>query len=190
MLPEYIVYNDPNCLNKEILKTPAKEFMFPLSKEDEDLIDTLVEKFDQEENCLGLAASQIGIGKQVIIFKVLNDPRLKKWRPDLEEGMPKTIWLNPSYEPLTEDFHEDYEGCFSVSQVAGLIKRYKEIKYRAYDRTGALIEGIATGFLARVIQHEIDHTHGKLCIDFEDPQKLLSIEEYKRRRNAAMAITE
>lgn len=186
MLPDYVVFGDPNCPDSSVLTTPAEEFVFPLSQEDSDIIDTLVKKFDQEENCSGLAAPQIGIGKRAIVFEVPDDPIIKRWRPDLEEGMPKSIWLNPSYEPLTEETTTDYEGCFSVYQVAGPVKRYKKVRYKAYDREGNLIEGVATGFLARVIQHETDHVHGKLFIDYVDPKDQLPIEEYRRRRAGAM----
>lgn len=186
MLPPYVVLNDPECPNTEVLRSPAEAFTFPLSKEDIDLINTLVHKYDQEGNCAGLAAPQIGIGKRVIVFEVPDDPALKKWRPDLEETMPKTIWLNPSYEAVTEEFQEDYEGCFSVANLAGPVKRHKKIRYKAYNQDGSLIEGTATGFLARVIQHEIDHLNGKLCIDYVAPDELLTIDEYRKRRAAAM----
>ena len=78
--------------------------------------------------------------------------------------MPKTLWINPSYEPLGEEMHEDYEACFSVKDIAGLVRRYKQVHYRAYDKDGKLIEGKAEGFLARIIQHEIDHLNGILFL--------------------------
>jgi peptide deformylase len=100
--------------------------------------------------------------------------------------MPKTLWINPSYEPLGEEMHEDYEACFSVKDIAGLVRRYKQVHYRAYDKDGKLIEGKAEGFLARIIQHEIDHLNGILFVDLVPQSELMSIEEYRKKRAAMM----
>lgn len=185
-LPSYVVINDPNCPNRDVLRTPAAPVSFPLSEEDKHIIQTLEAKYDQEGNCAGLAAPQIGFGKQVIVFAVHDDPELKKWRPDLIDTMPKTIWLNPTYEPVGEDKHTDYEGCFSIKDLAGPVERYKSIKYTAYTPDGTFVEGIARGFLARLIQHEVDHLNGRLCMDLVPHGKLLSIEEYRRMRTEAI----
>lgn len=182
-LPDYVAINSAQApLIKKVLRTSAEPFTFPLSDEDCKIIAMLVAKYDNEVNIAGLAAPQIGFAKQAIVFAVADDPELKKWRPDLTQTIPKTIWLNPSYEAIGEDTHEDYEACFSVLNLSGPVKRYKTIRYQAYDLDGQLIEGIATGFLARVIQHETDHIHGKLFIDYVAPEKLISIEEYRQKR--------
>jgi peptide deformylase len=185
-LPDYVVINDPNCKNKDILEKPSEPFVFPLSKEDLKIIKTLEAKFDAEENCAGLAAPQIGFSKQAIVFAVLGDEDLKKWRPDLEETMPKTIWLNPTFEPIGDEKHTDYEGCFSVKDLAGPVARYKKIRYTAYLIDGTQVKGEASGFLARVIQHEIEHLQGTLCIKHVPEGQLLSIEEYRRKRAEAL----
>ncbi|RZI47107.1 peptide deformylase [Candidatus Finniella inopinata] len=185
-LPPYVVINDPNCPNKEVLETPAKAFTFPLTKEDLAIIKILEAKYDAEENCSGLAAPQIGFSKQAIVFALSDDPDLKKWRPDISDTMPKTLWLNPSYEPVGDDKHIDYEGCFSVADVAGPVARYKTIKYAAYSKEGTKIEGVAHGFLARVMQHEIDHIRGILYTQYVPDGKLLPVEEYRRMRVEAM----
>lgn len=135
-LPPYVIDNDPSCENKSILRKKAKRFTFPLSEEDLRDIAILNTKYDGEENCAGLAAPQIGIGKAVIIFEVPDDPKLKKWRPDLVQFMPKSIWINPSYEAVDDEKSTDYEGCFSVKDTAAEVERYKKIKYVAYDLDG------------------------------------------------------
>jgi peptide deformylase len=189
-LPDYVTLESPNA---KVLTQPAASYTFPLSSADLEEINTLREKYESEENCAGLAAPQIGISKQAIVFKVENDQDVARWRPDLKQTMPQTLWLNPSYEPLKKegqaDFetHIDYEACFSVKGVAGPVKRYTKIAYKAYDIQGKLIEGIATGFLARVIQHETDHIRGKLYIEYVAPEDLLPVEEYRRMREAALA---
>jgi peptide deformylase len=184
-LPNYVAVNDSKTqdLTKElVLKRPAKLLNFPLSREDIQIIKTLEAKFDNEENCAGLAAPQIGFDKQVIVFAVENKDDLKKWRPDLSDTMPKTIWINPSYQPINQEKHVDYESCFSVNDLIADVPRYKKIKYKAFLPSGEKIEGIATGFLARVIQHEIDHVKGTLFIDRVSPSKVVTIEEYKKQR--------
>jgi len=189
VLADYIIWSE-KANAKSIIRQKVKALQFPLSVADKQDIETLEKKFDSEEFCAGLAAPQIGIAKQFIIFQVPDDPKLKKWRLDLTQSMPKTIWLNPSYEPLSEETHEDFEACFSIPNTAGPVKRYTKIKYRAYDKAGNLIEGIAEGFLARVIQHEIDHLKGILYIDHVPEEKMLSMEEYIERRKKAMEVME
>jgi len=128
----------------------------------------------------GVAAVQIGIAKQIIIFSCDN-PELKKWRPNLTQMMPKTLWINPEYEGVEEAGKDTtYEGCFSVKDTAAIVDRYNKIKYKAFDIDGNPIEGIAEGFLARIIQHEIDHIHGFLCID--RASSFMEMEEYIRMR--------
>jgi len=100
--------------------------------------------------------------------------------------MPKTIWINPSYKPIGTEKHEDYEGCFSVENATGPVARYKKIRYLAYNQNGHTIEGTAKGFLARVIQHEIDHLNGKVFLDYVAPEKIMSKEEYMEMRKKAM----
>jgi len=169
-----------------VLITAAKALFFPLTAEDRADIQTLDEQYDSEENCAGLAAPQIGIAKQVIVFSAPEDPQLKKWRKDFTQTMEKTIWVNPSYEAFGEEMHEDYESCFSTADLAGPVKRYCKIRYRAYSVEGVLIEGIAEGFLARIMQHEIDHVHGKLFIDYVPEDQLLPVGEYRKKRAAAL----
>lgn len=185
-LPDYVVITEVRSKEPKVLRTPAKELTFPLSMEDQRDIAILEQKFDQEENCAGLAAPQIGIHKRVIIFALEDDPILKKWRPDLTDTMPKSVWINPSYEPVGQERHEDYEACFSGGGLAGPVQRYKHIRYKAYDKQGNLIQGEARGFLARMIQHETDHVHGRLFVDLVPDDQLLTIDEYRRRRAEAM----
>jgi peptide deformylase len=174
-----------------MLSQPAKALSFPLDAEDMRDVQILEQQFDQEQNCSGLAAPQIGISKQIIVFAAPDDQNLKKWRPDFTQAMPKTIWINPTYEGIEADgFHEDYEACFSVKEMAAPVKRYKKVKYHAFDIHGQEVSGVAEGFVARIIQHEIDHVQGKLFIDYADPETILPIETYRAMRKAAMESKE
>lgn len=187
-LPNYVVINDDEQdINlRLVLRKPTKPISFPLSKEDIEVIKILEAKYDAEENCAGLAAPQIGFNKPIIIFAVHNDETLKRWRPDLTDTISKTIWINPQYEGVNEEKHTDYEACFSVTNLAGPVARFKSIKYKAYQPTGREVNGIASGFLARVIQHEIDHINGSLFIDHVPPDQLTDLEEYRKKRASAM----
>ena len=186
--PEYVVINDDSIdkHKRSILTTPAKNISFPLSKEDKQVIKILEKKYDNEENCAGLAAPQIGFNKRVIIFglsaKLLDDPKIKASRKDFVQTMEKSIWINPSYSPIGEEQTKDYEGCFSVHTWVVPTPRYNKIQYNATLVDGTEITGIAEGFLARVIQHEIDHLNGKLCIDYSSKRDRITHEEYKKLR--------
>ncbi len=181
-LPSYVVINDPNCHNKEVLRIPAKPVQFPLNDELHLIAADLEAKYDAEENCAGIAAPQIGYGHQIIIFEVPDDPNLKKFRLDLSDTLPKAMWFNPSYTPVGDTKIDDWEACFSVEGLVGKVSRYEEIRYEAYSREGEKITGRAKGYLARVIQHETDHVHGKLFIDYVSQDELITRAQLKEIR--------
>lgn len=108
-------------------------------------------------NGAGLAAPQIGVDLQVVIFGVRNNPRY----PQAEE-VPHTVLINPVLEPLSEEMEEGWEGCLSVPGLRGIVPRYKRLHYRGVDASGAPVDRIAEGFHARVVQHECDHLIGIL----------------------------
>lgn len=105
----------------------------------------------------GLAAPQIGIGLQVVIFGVKRNPRY----PDAEE-VPYTVLINPKIAPLDQEMEEGWEGCLSVPGMRGLVPRYQRLRYQGYDQYGKIIERSVSGFHARVVQHECDHLQGIL----------------------------
>ena len=182
MLPDYVVINDPNIPDKfrSRLRIPSETVSFPLSKEDEEILSVLEAKHDfVKGNVTGLAAPQIGFNKKMIIFAVNPDPDIAASRLDFQQTMPRTIWINPTYHPITEQVHIDYELCLSVANIVGLVKRYTTINYTANLPDGSVIEGEATGFLARIIQHEIDHLNGILFIDIMEKESAMSFEEYQ-----------
>lgn len=185
-LPEYEVLDLQKPKEHVVLRKVAAELTFPLSDDDKRDVKIVETKFDGEENMAGLAAPQIGISKKIIVFAAPEDPVLRKWRPDFTQSMPKTIWINPSYEPVESETHQDYEACFSVNDMAGPVKRYKTIRYRAFDIDGKLVEGQAEGFLARIIQHEVDHVNGTLFVDYVADGELMLISEYREKKRKAM----
>lgn len=105
----------------------------------------------------GLAAPQIGVSLQVVIFGIKHSPRY----PDAE-SVPFTVLINPVLTPLTKQMEEDWEGCLSIPGMRGLVPRYTHLRYQGVDAAGASIDRTVTGFHARVVQHECDHLNGIL----------------------------
>lgn len=105
----------------------------------------------------GLAAPQIGVGLQVVIFGVNHNPRY----PDAET-VPQTVLINPALTAVAEEIEEGWEGCLSVPGLRGLVPRYTNLRYRGFDQYGMAIDRTVSGFHARVVQHECDHLAGIL----------------------------
>ncbi|MEW6120323.1 MAG: peptide deformylase [Pseudomonadota bacterium] len=118
----------------------------------EDMIDTM-----RALNGAGLAAPQIGVSQQVVIFEVNGNPRY----PDVEP-VPFTVLINPVLTPLSEAMEEDWEGCLSVPGMRGLVPRHASLRYQGFDAAGLPLDRSVGGFHARVVQHEVDHLHGIL----------------------------
>jgi peptide deformylase len=108
-------------------------------------------------NGAGLAAPQIGVGLQVVIFGVEHNPRY----PDAEP-VPRTVLVNPQLTVLDEEQEEGWEGCLSVPGMRGLVPRFKRLRYRGMDARGTLVDRTVSDFHARVVQHECDHLAGIL----------------------------
>ncbi|MGX5730515.1 peptide deformylase [Pseudoxanthomonas beigongshangi] len=106
---------------------------------------------------VGLAAPQIGVDLQLVIFGFDNSDRYPDAPP-----VPRTILLNPVIEPLSDEMEEGWEGCLSVPGLRGVVPRHRAIRYRGFDPQGHPIDREAEGFHARVVQHECDHLIGRL----------------------------
>jgi peptide deformylase len=106
---------------------------------------------------VGLAATQIGIDLQLVIFGFERSERY----PDAEP-VPQTVLLNPLITPLSPLTEEGWEGCLSVPGLRGAVDRYEYIRYEGFDPQGQPIQRVARGFHARVVQHECDHLIGRL----------------------------
>jgi len=108
-------------------------------------------------NGAGLAAPQIGVDLQVVIFGFSRNDRYPDAPP-----VPETVLLNPVIEPIGEEVEEGWEGCLSVPGLRGVVPRFARIRYRGVDIEGRPLEREAEGFHARVVQHECDHLVGML----------------------------
>lgn len=118
----------------------------------DDMFDTM-----HHAGGVGLAAPQIGVDLQLVIFGFERSERY----PDAP-AVPPTILLNPVITPLGEEMEEGWEGCLSVPGLRAVVPRWRRIRYSGVDLQGRPIAREAEGFHARVVQHECDHLVGKL----------------------------
>lgn len=150
MIREILRMGDPRLLEKA---RPVEAFGTP---ELRGLVDDMRETM-RAANGAGLAAPQIGVGLRVAIFGFEKNPRYPQ-----AEAVPYTVLLNPVLRPLSDEIEEDWEGCLSVPGLRGVVPRWTRMAYRGFDPEGAPIEREASGFHARVVQHECDHLDGIL----------------------------
>jgi peptide deformylase len=133
----------------------------PVTEFDTDALHLLVrDMFDtmRAVNGAGLAAPQIGVDLQLVIFG--SNERNPRY-PD-RPLVPPTVLLNPVITPLGDAEEEDWEGCLSVPGLRGKVPRWSRIRYTGFDPYGDPIDREVEGFHARVVQHECDHLIGKL----------------------------
>ncbi len=150
MILDILKMGDPRLLE---IAAPVVAFGTPeLATLIEDMFDTM-----RAAGGVGLAAPQVGVGLQLVIFGFEHNARYPDAPP-----VPGTILLNPEITPLSQDREDGWEGCLSVPGLRGMVPRYRQIRYRGVDPSGAVIEREADGFHARVVQHECDHLIGRL----------------------------
>lgn len=118
-----------------------------------DLLDTM-----KAANGAGLAAPQIGVDLQVVIF---GSDEINPRYPEAPK-VPRTVLINPVITPVGTDEEEDWEGCLSVPGLRAVVPRFATIRYSGFDQYGDAIDRKVEGFHARVVQHECDHLIGKL----------------------------
>ncbi len=118
----------------------------------DDLFDTMA-----AAGGVGLAAPQIGVGLQVVVFGFEQSERYPE-----AAAVPQTILINPEITPLSTQEELGWEGCLSVPGLRGEVPRFARIRYRGFDEQGAAIDRTVDGFHARVVQHECDHLIGTL----------------------------
>ncbi len=143
--------------------TPVEAFGTPkLRQLVEDLRDTM-----KAADGVGIAAPQIGVNLRVIVVGFEDNGN----RPE-RQPIPIQPIVNPVYEVSDPTIEEDWEGCLSVPDVRGLIPRYRAIRCTGYDVEGNSLTFEATGYHARIIQHECDHLDGKLFDDLVKAENL------------------
>ncbi|XLZ71199.1 peptide deformylase [Massilia sp. SR12] len=147
---EILKMGDPRLLR---VAEPVREFNTG------ELHALIVDMFDtmHAANGAGLAAPQIGVNLQLVIYGFKSNARY----PDAPQ-VPETVLINPVLTPIGEQMEEAFEGCLSVPGLRGSVPRYTRLHYEGYDQFGERIVRDADGFHARVVQHEVDHLLGIL----------------------------
>jgi len=141
-------------LGEGVLRKKAKEVavLKIKSKEIQDLIKEMIEILKGEEIGVGLAAPQIGVDKRIFILK---DPKKKNY----------SVFINPKILKLSREGRLTPEGCLSVRDYWGKVKRADKVLAEARDETGKKFEKNFSGLAAQIIQHEVDHLNGVLFVD-------------------------
>lgn len=127
---------------------------------------------DSREHEVGVALAAIQIDQPLRIVVIRNDFDNKKDREF-------TVFINPEITKYEGGIEQDFEGCLSVPDIYGRVSRHTKVRVRAQDEGGRYFRITAEGFLARVFQHEIDHTNGIVFIDHikDEPEAFFSIRE-------------
>ena len=154
------------CVSKEDLQSPKFQRFI------DDMVKTM-----QDANGVGLAAPQVHASSQIMVIEVSPDnPRYPN-----QALVPLTIMINPKIIEHSEEIENGWEGCLSVPDLRGLVPRWRSVKVVGLDRQGDGIEIEATGFFARVIQHEVDHLNGAVFLDrLPDLRTLTHLKEYEK----------
>ena len=160
---------DPRLLR---IAQPVRSFDTPeLHALVADMMDTMV-----AANGAGLAAPQIGVDLQLVVFGFERNQRYPDAPP-----VPMTVLVNPVITPLDDAMEEGWEGCLSVPDMRGVVPRHTAVRLEALDREGGRIDVVAKEFFARVIQHETDHLDGIVYVDrMRDLSTLTHLAEWNK----------
>jgi peptide deformylase len=149
---------------EELLSSATQRFI-------DDLIETM-----RDANGAGLAAPQVHNPIRIAAIEVENNPRYP-YKP----RVPLTVLVNPVIKPLVEEKFENYEGCLSVPNLRGVVRRFCDIEVTAWDREGNESTRRVRGLTAGTFQHEVDHLDGKIFVDrVEDPATFATWAEFDR----------
>jgi peptide deformylase len=142
-------------------------------------IDDLIETMRDADGA-GLAAIQVYEAIRIVAIEVRNNPRYP-YKPPI----PLTVLVNPVLTPIDDEMFENNEGCLSVPNLRGQVKRHIHIRVQAWDRHGNAIDEVVHGLKAGTYQHEVDHLNGKIFVDRADPSTFATWAEFDRHHKAA-----
>ena len=121
----------------------------------------------------GIAAPQIGVSLQVVIFGQKPDDISKNERYPDADAVPYTVLVNPTLNLMGDEIEDDWEGCLSVPGFRGIVPRHIRLHYTGFDQFGNKIDRMVSGFHARVVQHECDHLIGVLY-----PMRIVDLKDF------------
>ncbi|MEN6431375.1 MAG: peptide deformylase [Smithella sp.] len=161
------LWNDEgeNKADISVLRKKSVELPAPLDKASREIIQTLIDAFMERDDAVGLAAPQIGINKRLIVFRAKGSEEGQNKIKDIKDI---EVLVNPRITQMHGEKVPGVEGCLSCPDVQVEISRFPEIKVRALDAKGEKINKRYLDYIARVIQHEIDHLDGRLIVDYGD----------------------
>jgi len=166
-----------------VLTSRAEAITDPTAPEVLALVQHMIETMS-DAGGLGLAAPQVHVPARLVIFHA---PGARDDDDDDETGWGElTVLVNPEVEPLGAETSEGWEGCLSLPGLRGLVPRHDRVRYRGATPEGAVIERVAEGLHARVVQHECDHLDGILYpMRMTDLSKLIFESEMRHQRGRA-----
>ncbi|MBC7953597.1 MAG: peptide deformylase [Rhodospirillaceae bacterium] len=160
-------------MGHSVLARPAAPVEDVKAAEIQRLVDDMIETMEDAGGA-GLAAPQVHIPLRIVIFHA---------PPSRNDGapVPLTVLINPVVQPLDDRMQVGYEGCLSLPGLTGAVPRYHNVRYSGLDRHGEMVERVAEGFHARVVQHECDHLDGVLYPSRMDDLSTFGFVEEVRR---------
>jgi len=182
------VWDGKNLLKNNIkfLKRTTKEVHLPLSENNKNILDNLLDTF-KTVPCAGVAANQIGYDKRIFIGLKHDDYHDNEDEDEEKEiiGNPNAdnyeFYINPQIDYCTKkSIQEGEEGCLSIPEVLIIAERFDKIKIRYYNQEGKKIKKNLTGFISRLFQHELDHLNGVLMVENTKIKKVYRISENKK----------
>src|SRR5580692_1477584 len=156
-------------VTREHLATPAMQQFI------DDLIETM-----RDADGAGLAAIQVYEPIRICAIEVRDNPRYP-YKPKI----PLTILVNPTLTPVGDELFDNNEGCLSVPNLRGVVKRFVHVRVQAQDRDGHPIDEVVHGLKAGTYQHEVDHLNGRVFVDRADPATFATWTEFERHHRAA-----
>ena len=142
----------------------------------QDLIDNMIETM-RDADGVGIAAPQVHVSKRIVVIEVSpENPRYPQ-----QPTVPLTVIGNPEIKWHSDEIEEGWEGCLSVPDMRALVPRWSSVEVSGLDRNGQPVEFVATGFFARVVQHEVDHLLGNVFLDrLSNLKTLTHLREYQK----------
>lgn len=164
-----------------VLMRPAAAVDDPSAPEIRVLVHDMIETM-RDAPGIGLAAPQVHVPLRIVVYYVPTD------REDGEAGRPLTVLINPDVVPLSaeDEMRDGVEGCLSLPGMAGVVPRYARVRVRATGLDGGALDYEATGYHARVVQHECDHLDGILYpMRMTDLSRFGYVEEMRKQVEVA-----
>ena len=151
-----------NCKSVKVSKIKSKKF--------QKFIDSMVETM-RDENGAGIAAPQVDVKKRVFVMEVQENPRYPS-----KDAFGLVVAINPELKPIGKKKVNSWEGCLSIPDIRGCLRRHAKVELKAFDRKGKAYTKVLKGFAAIVAQHELDHLNGTLFIDRMKSMETLSFQ--------------